>query len=477
MVQVLTMPMLGNTMEIGIVVEWIVDEDESVSEDDTVVIVESEKASNEVTADQNGILKIIYVAKGEEVPPGTPLGVICGPDKDISEIDAEIEEYIELGELDTASSSDDPGTAGSSEGEISTSRSAKGVPTPAAPGARRRAWKESVSLDAVEGTGPGGAVLIKDLEDHLKQKPMADSESEWVEERTWASPSVRRLARELGVNLSQVNTFAEAARVSESDVRRATAEATEGDIEKSGPGTKTAETEVPDANTLGLTVTEERELSGMRRTIARRMRQSTRRKPHVTLNRTVSAERALAVVSEYRDMDSDIGLTDLLVCAAVEALKTHPEFNALFSEGTLSLVEEVNIGVAIDIEDSLVTPVLRDAASKTPGKLAQERVKLTELVQSGNYSLDDLQGGTFTISNLGMFGVDSFNPIINPPEIAILGVGRIRERDEEPELTLSLSFDHRVVDGAAAARFLDTLTGRFTAPTALLNRRVAAGHK
>lgn len=478
MVQVLTMPMMGNTMEIGVVVEWVVDEGESVSEGDTVVIVESEKTSNEITADQDGVLEFIEVAEGEEVPPGTRLGAIRGPDEDVSEIEAEIEEDPEAGELEAVSSSEGSVTADSSdEGMASAPRPIKGSRTPAAPGARKRAREESVTLDAVDGTGPDGAVLIADLEDHLETEPAADSGAEAVDGRVVASPYVRRLARELGVNLEKVDTFSDGARVSESDVRRAAAEGQGVDIGTSGPETETYEMEAADPASMGLTVTEQRELSGMRRTIARRMGQSARQKPHVTLNRAVSAERALAVVSEYRDTEIEIGLNDLLVCSAVEALETHPEFNAWFGEGTLSLVEEVNVGIAIDVEDGLVTPVLRDAASKTPAQLARERVDLTELVQAGDYSMDDIQGGTFTISNLGMFNVDSFDPIINPPEIAILGVGQIRERDEEPELTLSLSFDHRVVDGADAARFLNTLTEGFTSPTALLNRRVAEGYQ
>lgn len=471
MVQVLTMPMMGNTMEIGIVVEWIADEGENVSEGDPVVIVESEKASTEVAANQDGVLASIAVEEGEEVPPGTELGLIHGPDEDISDVETELK--ADAGTTVESEETGEESAVGQAPGGEATAPAIEtgGERVPAAPGARKRAREEGVVLDTVEGTGPEGAVLIADVDDHLES---AASERDAVPEPSGdviASPHVRRLAREFGMALADVESIAEGPRVTESDVRRAATDE-RMPVETDGTEPTTAEAGGTDPTEEGLTVTERRALSGMRRTIARRMSQSAREKPHVTLNRTVNAERVLKVVDEYSDANTGIGLNDILVCAAVEALETHPEFNAWFEDGTLSLVEEINVGVAVDIGEGLVTPVLRSAGDKTPTQLAEERAELTERVQEGEYTMDDIQGGTFTISNLGMFGVDSFDPIINPPQIAILGVGRIRETAGDPELTLSLSFDHRVVDGVDAARFLDTLTKGFTSPTALLTGRV-----
>lgn len=466
MAQVLTMPMMGNTMETGVVVEWVISEGETVSHGEPIVIVESEKTSNEVVAENDGVLASIDASEGTEVPPGTRLGTVLGPDEEEINVDRDGKADAEtVNRADTATA--EPGDKTAAGDDDSASYSGSGPRSagriPAAPGARKRARNESVSLEAVEGTGPDDAVLIADLEDHLKTEPS--------DIYTVASPHVRRLARELGVDLEAVGSAIDHDRISESDVRRAAA-----DVE-SGPGPGAArDTETTagpvDPESFDLTVSERRQLGEMRTAIARRMSRSTRQKPHVTLNRSISVDRALETVSEYAEINEEFGLTDLLVCATVEALETHPRFNAWYDDGTLSLIEETNIGVAVDIEDGLVTPVLRAANEKTPTRLAEERAGLTAAVQEGRFTSDDIEGGTFTITNLGMFGVDSFDPIINPPQIAILGVGRIRGANDGRELTLSLSFDHRAVDGADAARFLDSIAQGLTAPTVLVDRRL-----
>jgi pyruvate dehydrogenase E2 component (dihydrolipoamide acetyltransferase) len=201
----------------------------------------------------------------------------------------------------------------------------------------------------------------------------------------------------------------------------------------------------------------------MRRTIADRLGESYREAVHVTVSREVEAEALVAAADA-----AGVSLVDVLVCALSDALDAHPAFNATFEDGVHRLYEEHNVGVAVAIEDGLVAPVVADVRGRDPNDIATERERLTEAVQSGDYAMADLRGGTFTISNLGPLGVDGFTPIINPPEIAILGVNRVRERARpdgddvtfRETLPLDLSFDHRVVDGADAARFLGTLAER-----------------
>jgi pyruvate dehydrogenase E2 component (dihydrolipoamide acetyltransferase) len=215
------------------------------------------------------------------------------------------------------------------------------------------------------------------------------------------------------------------------------------------------------------TVTEERSLGPMRKTIANRLQESYQEAVHVTVSRAIDVGPLLGAVDAAGPADEDgtePSLIDGLLCALSETLGEHPAFNATFEDGTHRLYEEHNVGVAVDIEEGLVTPVLADIGTKTLGEIARERTHLVERVKNGDYSMSTFDGGTFTVSNLGPLGVDSFTPVINPPEIAILGVGRVRERavpgDDSSirsELTVDLSFDHRVVDGADAARFLGTL--------------------
>ena len=250
------------------------------------------------------------------------------------------------------------------------------------------------------------------------------------------------------------------------------------------------------------TVASERSLSPMRRTIAARLQESYQEAVHVTVSREVSAAAALAASDVELDGDGSVSpsVTDVLLRALSDSLADHPSFNATFEDGTHRIYEEHNIGVAVDIDQGLVTPVLEDVGSKSLAEITRERRRLTDRVRAGEYSMSTFEGGTFTVSNLGPLGSDSFTPVINPPEVAILGVNRIREavvpataaegRDAgdatgadgtgsgnagdaagdagvpaandgrfttDERMTLDLSFDHRVVDGADAARFLGTL--------------------
>lgn len=215
------------------------------------------------------------------------------------------------------------------------------------------------------------------------------------------------------------------------------------------------------------TIREERTLGPMRKTIADRLQESYRNAVHVTVGRSVAADRLVRTV-ETAPSESDVSIVDGVLLALSESLDDHPEFNATFEDGVHRLYEDQHVGVAVDIEEGLVTPVVRDLDTMSVEEIADERRRLTDLVGSGDHSMSDLKAGTITVSNLGTLGVDSFTPIINPPEVAILGVSQLRERavptDEgaefRPFIRFDLTIDHRVVDGADAARFLETLDSR-----------------
>jgi pyruvate dehydrogenase E2 component (dihydrolipoamide acetyltransferase) len=219
----------------------------------------------------------------------------------------------------------------------------------------------------------------------------------------------------------------------------------------------------------------------MRRTIAKRLGASYREAVHVTLNREIEVD-AVIDAAEALDggIETDISITDVLLVALSATLSDHPEFNATFEDETHQLYEEQHVGIAVDIEEGLVAPILRDVGGHSLADLSEQRTELTQRTLEGDYTMDDLSGGTFTVSNLGVLGVDSFDPVINRPQVAILGIGRIRERptvvDDEVEvrswMNFSLSFDHRVVDGADAARFLETFASYLEDPWPLLVERL-----
>jgi pyruvate dehydrogenase E2 component (dihydrolipoamide acetyltransferase) len=218
----------------------------------------------------------------------------------------------------------------------------------------------------------------------------------------------------------------------------------------------------------------------MRRTIAERLGQSYREAVHVTEHRTADAEALLAAAdAATEDLGEKVSVTDVLLKALSAALSEHPQLNATFEDDTHYLHEEQNICMAVDVEEGLVAPVVRGVESLSVVELSKKRRRMTDKALSDEYTMDDLTGGTFTVSNLGLLGVEAFDPIINPPQVAILGVNSVDRRvvpaaEQGDEVTvrrmlpLSLSFDHRVVDGADAARFLGSLVEHVENPWPLL---------
>lgn len=476
---VVRMPKLGLEMDQGTLIEWRIDPGESVEEGDTIADIESEKTSAEVDARENGVLRKTYLEPGETVEPGDPIGIVAASDEDLSELEAEIEAAVAesteataaaSGESTAAAAETEP-AAGASDRDSAGDTSTGDAPTGSAstgdasaaglkvsPRARKRASELDVDLAAIDGTGPQGSITEADVEQA--------AESDGSEATIRASPRAKRRASELDIDLSAVDGTGPDGAVTESDVEAA--------VEESGSGQPPIQP----------SVREERELTGMRRTIADRLGESYREAVHVTEHREVDAEELLAAVDAAEEtLDVDVSLVDVLVRALSETLAEYPEFNATFEDGVHRLYDQQNVCLAVDVEEGLIAPALRDVGESSLAEIATERRELTERALSDEYTMDDLQGGTFTVTNLGILGVESFDPIINPPQIAILGVNTLVEKpvrgpDDDVafrrHLPLDLSFDHRIVDGADAARFLGTLADHLTDPWPLLPESVQA---
>ncbi|WP_394741573.1 2-oxo acid dehydrogenase subunit E2 [Natronococcus roseus] len=457
---VIKMPKLGLEMERGELLEWAVEEGETIEEGELVAEVESEKSIGEIEAREHGVLRRTYLDPGETVPPGTPIGIVAAADAEIDDLEAEVD--AELEDVDgSGEPTDNSAAPGGSSAEAATDGAASEAATESAadagkvsPRARKRAEELSVDLAGVEGTGYQGAIT----EDDVERAADADESAADVQ----ASPRARKRAEELGVDLATVEGTGYQGSVTEEDVEEA------------------AES-VDDA---GRSLLEERPFDGMRRTIASRLGESYREAVHVTTHREADAEALFGAVDAADDaLEADVSVQDVLLLAISAALEDHPEFNATFEDDTHRLWNEHNLGVAVDVEQGLIAPVLRDVDEKSLEAVARERRELVGAALEGEYTMDDLRGGTFTVTNLGVLGVESFDPIINPPQVAILGIDAVAERptrgpDDGVEwrrhLPFDLSFDHRVVDGADAARFLETLIERVEEPWALLPDGVGA---
>jgi len=292
------------------------------------------------------------------------------------------------------------------------------------------------------------AVITAPDEELPEVEAIAEVPVERVEKRIVASPAAKRVAKEHGVDLAQVKGTGPEGRIVEEDVKRF--------IEEAKVARKIRQV-IP--------------LSGIRKTAAERVSLSAKTAPHSTITMGVDVTNAKKLREKFQ-----VSYTDVLVKAVAEALTEHSVMNSTLEKDQIKIFEDVNVGVAVATEAGLVVPVIHNADKKSLKEVASALKELVEKAREGKLTREELSGGTFTITNLGMFGVDTFTPIINPPETAILGVGRIVEKPVvvdkkivvKPVMQLSLSFDHRVMDGAPAAQFLQKLKEIIENPESLL---------
>jgi len=424
------MPKLGLTMEEGTVVRWMKAEGENVEKDEPLFQVETDKVTMEMEAPASGTLGKILVPEGETVPVAKVIGYILEPGEEAPE------QWPDAGPVKVVAM------------VMSAVAPAKTAATPAA---RRLARDKGVDLGLIEGTGEGGVITREDVLRH-EAGSMRETATPGAG-RIKASPRARRLAEDKGISVEDVQGSGEGGRVTEQDV-------------------------------LDFVASEELLTPTLiQRVTAKRMSESFTSAPHFYL----SVEAVAARLSEWRQrliqsVEGEVGVrltfTDMLIILVAEVLRGHTLANASWEDGRIRIAKEINIGMATAVEEGLIVPVVKNADRKGLAQIARERFELAEKAAQGQLSLEDLEGGTFTLTNLGMLGVDEFWAIINPPQSAILAVGRIAERAvvEEgqvvarPTIRLNLSVDHRVLGGAEGAKFLSDLRGLIEQPEQTFER-------
>jgi len=453
------MPQLGLTMTEGTVTRWLKRTGDAVKQGEPVVEIETDKVTTEIEAPTDGVLGPILVEEGKTAPIGGVLTYVLATGESMPEAP-------QAGRV--AATPTAPPTPSAAQPSAPSEVRERIVATPRA---RRKAHELGIDLSQVPASGPGGRIVEADV------RWFADQRAAQVQELPRISPVARRLAAELGVDLSTVQGTGEGGRIRREDVERAAA--ARQVAAAAVPPTPPPATPVAPAGAVEA-------LTGVRRIVAERMARNFTTTPHFYLTAEVDA----SALTRMRDgllprIEASTGIrltiTDILVKVCAHALREHPEINVAYAEasGGPGLVRqaEVNVGVAVALEDGLVVPVIRQADRLSLAEITARRAELVERARAGKLSLADLEGGTFTLTNLGMFGVDQFQAIINAPQAAILAVGRVRERPVavsgavviRPTLYLTLSLDHRLVDGAQGARFLERLAQLIEEPYLLLD--------
>ena len=457
----LKMPQLGLTMETGTVVNWLVGVGDRFVPGQEIFEVEADKATIVVEAhsDEEGTVERILVPVGQEVPVGTTLAVAVAPGETLP-ADWQLPRPSEapVSRPEPALASAPPGLFTNDELQASWK-------------ARVMARQARLDLQTIAGSGPGGRIVAEDV---ARAPAMPPSEPATKAE---ASPIAAKLAASLGLNLSNVTGSGPRGRILQADVIRAAAAVIQGQAAPS-PGRPQGSPLRPALTPSPVQVVGTIPLLGIRGIISERMATSAHTTARVTLFREVDTTALIDLRERFKTQGIEVSYNDFLVRICASALREHPYANARMGDGQIERLGQVNIGLAVDTDRGLLVPVIRDADTLTIPQIAAERARLIGAARSGRSLPDDLTGGTFTITNLGMFGVAGFTPVINLPECCILGLGCIVRKpvviDEDdtvavrPMLTLSLVFDHRVIDGASAARFLDRTAQLIQNPLLLL---------
>jgi len=505
------MPRLGWTMETGVVAEWLKKDGDTVQAGEVIFTVESDKAVQEVEALDSGVLRIPPDAApaGASVPVGSVVAYLVAPGEAgspapgnadnpaLSDADGPTTMDVdreqapgpdpELGldapatptvDADRPAGLDAPGTPAVAANNrrvpdvVGTTGLAGLTGVAASPRARRVAGELGVDWMATTGTGRSGRIVERDV------RALAERTSQAARARV--TPLARRLAAETNVDLAALETRRPGQRIARADVEVAARNGHDGRDEYDGRE-QLAGTAEP-APTTGL----REPLSHIRRITAQRMAGSAHTTAPVTLTTDADATALVEVRNRIKTAlaGSDLRVptyNDLLTRLVALTLLQQPWMNCSLEDDAIVRHEGVHVGLAVDTERGLFVPVIRDAHLKSIQQIATESARLVAAARASRAGADDLRGGTFTISNLGMYEIDAFTPIINLPECAILGVGRIVARpivvDEETEevavrrmMALSLTFDHRVVDGAPAARFLQQVKRWVEQPYAWLTQ-------
>ena len=441
MAKVVVMPKLGLTMTEGTVSKWLKKVGDEIKSGEPFFEVETDKLTNTIEANTDGVVRHFFVEEGTTVPVLDKVAIIAAADEDISAL---------LGGAPAAAAAPEAPAAAAPAASAAPVR-APGERVVAAPAAKKLAKELGIDLALVPGTGPNGRITLDDVK-NWKPAPAAPAAEEAP--KTKASPLAAAVAKDLGIDLDKIGAKD---RVLAEDILRYL----ESTREKA-PEEAPREEVVP--------------MNGMRKAIAKNMLNSHMTSPTVTANLSVDMSAMKAYREQLKAKEIKVSYTDLLVKFIAKALTEFPLLNCSVEDNKIVYKHYVNMGVAVALDNGLLVPNVTDADKKSLTEISKEIKELAKLAREGGLPMEKLRGGTFTITNLGMYGIESFTPIINQPEVAILGVTTMEDRAVvrggeiviRPMMTLSLTFDHRVVDGSVAAEFLQRVKALLENPALML---------
>lgn len=440
MATAINIPKLGMTMSEAKLVEWKAKEADWIEKGSIVLAIETEKLTWEVEAVASGFLHIL-IGKGNNAEVGEVVGLLAETKEELEALQREHPMGEVVKEMPLSVSG--PALVQSEKPQEKTF-------VPASPSARRLAKELGIDVGLVRGTGPGGRIIEADVTKYHEEGPP----------RAKITPLAEEMARQAGLDISKIVGTGERGKITKEDVKRA--------LESRG-----RREEAKPVRSIPFT--------GMRKAIAENMHASLQNTAQVTNFAEVDVTemvrfRDLVREKYKKDETVRVSYNDIIILATSRVLKQFPIMNSALVGDEILLHDSVNMGIAVALPDGLIVPVLRDADKKGLLQIAREARELARKAHEGMLTVDDVTGGTFTITNMSMFEVEGSTPILRPPETAILGVGRVKEKPAvyngeisiRSMMFLSLTFDHRVVDGAPASAFLETVAQHLCHPTLIM---------
>jgi pyruvate dehydrogenase E2 component (dihydrolipoamide acetyltransferase) len=480
------MPKLGLTMEEGTILEWLVEDGTEITQGMAVLRIETDKVESDVESPGAGRFHRVG-NQGDTYPCGALIGYLLADGEEPPVAKAPASPAPVAAQTSSPVASAAPATS-----SVATLPRREGRLF-ASPNARRVAKELGIDIETVVGSGPEGRITSEDVEEAHKNPsaPRVSASSTPAitvppilssNGNVLATAAARQLAELLGVDLAQVPYDAADGRVTKDGVA-AFVRARLSTTQTASKETSSAEKSTTVLAPASQTPTSIKKISGMRGTIAKRMQSSLQDMAQLTLHMdadldAIVEDRESRKSSSHGDNSSNNlpGFTDYVIAAAARALKLHPIVNSQVTAEGIALLPEIHVSMAVALPEGLIVPVIKNTTSLDLSTLAAETKRLSGAAREGKLGLGELEGGTFSVSTLGMFGVDGFTPVINPPNTAILGVGRLRDDvvvskkgkvSTVKRMTLSLTWDHRVFDGAPAAEFCKSIVDLLADPSAL----------
>lgn len=503
MAEIIIMPKLGFNMNEGKLVKWYKKEGEQVQKGENLFSIETDKTNMDIEATGDGVVRRLFIEEGDVLPVTLPIAIVGEAAEDVSGLEAEARKQLgksgskEAGAAGGDKAASEAGSAGHGNAAAGAGKvgsccgqpAAGGVNAPAlengrlkiTPRARKKAEELGISLAGIpiSGTGFDGGVCEKDILDYAARLPETAGT-----ERVKATPVARNMAAAEGVDLAEVTGTGAGGKITKADVRaaRQTAAADAGEAGSAGAPRGGVPEDEGNYTADGKEILEETPYAGVRRIIGERLSESKISAPHVYFTQKVNLESLLALRKQVNEVqEQKTSVTDFISRAVTIALQKYPDVNASLVGDTIVKYKTVNLGIAVAAPGGLIVPNIKNAEKMGVTQLSQTAAGLFEKARNGKLTPGEYTGGTFTISNLGMFGINNFTAIINPPEVAILAVSATndeavvvkKENGEKeiairPMMNIQLSADHRVIDGLMAAQFIGEIKRLLEAPISLL---------